>query len=104
MLKKGTEIQFIHICNFTGSKIKIKGKIIGHAKEVRKMYPEECGEVVNPVYLVKEEDLFGNFYNHVIFPEEILFEDKFKQVRIMQAYKAKIRAEKEKKRRLYYFK
>ncbi len=104
MLKKGSIIQFIHICNFTGNKTKIKGEIIGYAKEVRAMWPVECGEIVNPVYLVKEEDLFGNFYNHVIYPEEIFFEDKFKQVRIMQTHKTKIRTEKEKKRREYYFK
>lgn len=104
MLKKGKEVTFKAMNDFTGEMITLKGEIIGHSKEVRKMFPAELGEVVNPVYLVMRKDLFGNIHHHVIFPEEIFFEDKFKQVRIMQKYKAKVRAEKEKKRREYYFK
>lgn len=104
MLRKGKEVSFKAMNDFTGRPIILRGKIIGHAKEVRKMYPVECGEVVNPVYLMMRKDLFGNVYNHVIFPEELFFEDKFRQVKIMQAYKAKVRAEKERKRREYYFK
>lgn len=114
MLKKGTKIEFVQISILTGNKIKYHGEIIGHAKEVRKMWPVECGEVVNPVYLIKCEDPYGNTFHHMIFPEEVFFtklggnpEEEghlLKYLRKNQAYKAGIRADKEKKRRENYFK
>lgn len=113
MLKKGAIIQFVQMDDFTGKEMRYQGEIIGYATAVRKMWPVECGEVVNPVYLVKREDPYGNLH-HMVFPEEILFakqegdpEEKghlLKYLRKNQAYKAGIRADKEKKRRENYFK
>lgn len=104
MLRKSTKIMFSCMCELTGEMLKnVQGIIVGHAKEIKKMWPEEFEEIVDPVYLVKRKDSYGGLSLHVVYPEEVI-EDKFKQVRIMQAYKAKVRAEKEKKRREYYFK
>ena len=114
MLRKGTIIQFIQMNNFTGEKVKYQGEIMGHAGAVKKMWPIECGEIINPVYLVRREDPFGNLFHHMVFPEEIFSKKQeknpgdyghlLKYLRKNQAYKAGIRKEKEKKRRENYFK
>jgi len=52
MFKKGKMITFEAMDEFTGKKIELTGKVIGHSKELRKRYPSEWGEAEDPIYLV----------------------------------------------------
>lgn len=71
MLRKGTKIKFEQMSDFTGKPMIFRGEIIGHAAEIKKMWPEECGEVVDPAYLVKCKNSFGYTLHHLVFDEEI---------------------------------
>jgi len=103
MLRKGTKIIFEQMNDFTGKQMRLQGEIVGHAKEIKKMWPEECGAATDPVYLVKRKDVFNNILLHVVFPEELV-KNPFEQLKPMQAHKAKVRVAKEKQRRENYFK
>ena len=77
MLRRGAEIKFSRMCELTGEMLKnTKGVIVGHAKEIKKMWPEEYSEVADPVYLVKFKDVYDNTFHGVIYPEEIIKEEK----------------------------
>ena len=73
-LKTGDRITFAYISDFTGVQIDVDGIIIGHAKDVKKMWPEEMGGLTEDenCYLVPRKDNFGNTFHHVVWPEEIL--------------------------------
>jgi len=72
MLRKGTEITFRQMNDFTGKEIEFHGTIIGHAKELKKMFPIELAKVTDPVYLVKRSDPYGNLFFHCVYDEEIV--------------------------------
>jgi len=72
MLRRGTKITFKQMSDFTGKMMEFHGTIIGHAEEVKKMWPEECGAVVDPAYLVKRKDVYDNTFHHLVFDEEIV--------------------------------
>lgn len=71
MLKKGTIISFEQMNDFTGKMMKFQGEIVGHAKELKKKFPVELAEIINPAYLVLRIDPYGNKFHHCVFPEEI---------------------------------
>ena len=73
-LRKGSIICFNAISDLTGQTLELEGIIIGGAKEIKKIQPEEFGgmEDVEKAYLVERMDGFGNKLRYVVFPEEII--------------------------------
>jgi len=72
MLRKGTKITFRQMSDFTGKMMVFGGRIIGHAEELRKKFPVELEEAINPVYLVRRSDPYGNLFFHCVYDEEIV--------------------------------
>lgn len=72
--RKGSTIRFSAINDFTGDRMKLEGKIVGGAKEIKKIDPENFGELEDDeeVYLVVRKDNFANTLRHVVNPEEVL--------------------------------
>ena len=73
-MRKGTRISFSCPDEFI-SGIKVMGIIVGSAKEIRKMYPEEYAELPDneECYLVKRNiPAMGIIRHYVVFPEEIM--------------------------------
>jgi len=71
-LKLNTEVKF-SIISITGEEIQRTGEIIGKAKEIKKMWPEEFGGLPEDeeIYLIRIE---GNSQSshHVATPDEIV--------------------------------
>ena len=74
MLRKGTKVKFSQMSNLTGKEMTFSGTVIGHAAEIRKLWPVEADEVSDPFYLVLVKDVFGNNFRHMVNPEEIVTE------------------------------
>ena len=72
-LRKGSNIKFKCMNEFTGDEMIYKGTVLGNEKAVRKQFPVECGGATN-CHLVKRVDNFGNDFLHVVYPEEIIEE------------------------------
>ena len=72
-MRKGQVVKFKSISDFTGETLQLEGTIIGGAKEIKKIQPEECGGMDNDekVFLVERKDNFGNTHRHIVYPEEI---------------------------------
>lgn len=77
-MKVGNQIKFEAISDLTGQKLQLEGTIIGGAKEIKKMQPEEYDGMPDDekVFLVERKDDFGNVLRYVVYPEEILKEVK----------------------------
>lgn len=72
----GQRIKFSAISDFTGQTLELEGTIEGGPKEIKKIQPEEFGELPDEeeVYLVVRKDGFGNTLRYVVHPEEIIEE------------------------------
>ena len=68
-LKIGEVVRFSAIDDFSGKEMELIGTVTGDYKEVRKRYPEECGEAPGGFYLVKVGDRSGLF---VVSRDEVL--------------------------------
>jgi len=79
-MKKGQVIKFKSMSDLTGKILQLEGVIIGGAKEIKQMQPEECGGMDDneKVFLVEVKDNFGNVHRHIVYPEEILKTKKAK--------------------------
>ena len=77
-MRKGQEIRFSSISDLTGQTLELTGVIIGGAKEIKKMQPEEFGGMGDDekVFLVERKDCFGNTLRYVVYEEEILKENE----------------------------
>lgn len=77
-MRKGESIKFSAMSDLTGQMMRLEGVIIGEAKEIKQMQPEEFGGMENneEVYLVERKDNFGNILRYVVHPEEILLNEK----------------------------
>lgn len=51
--RKGQKVKYTAIDNSTGTEFTTNGIIVGNAKDVRKKYPIEFGEVDDDCYLAK---------------------------------------------------
>ena len=73
-MRKRQIIKFKSMSEFTGEIIQLEGKILGRAKEIKKIHPEEYGGMPDDeeVFLVGRLDNFGNIHRHVVYPDEIL--------------------------------
>jgi len=71
-LRKGTQVKFNAI-NFIGEEIPMSGEIIGHADEVKRLWPEEFGgiPVDGEAYLILVRGNSQN-YRYVAMPNEII--------------------------------
>ena len=72
LLPIGTEVKFSQMNELTGQQMIFSGVVIGHAKEIRKLWEVEVDEIVDPVYLVLRKDDFGNTFHHMVDPSEII--------------------------------
>ena len=72
--RRGSMIRFSAINDFTGDPMKLVGKVVGYAKEIKKIDPENFGglEDDEEIYLVMRKDNYGNWLRHVVNPEEVL--------------------------------
>ena len=60
-LRKNEVIKFSMMDDFTGNEMELIGTIIGDHEEVRRRFPEECGEAEDGVYLVEVAQRSGLF-------------------------------------------
>ena len=73
-MKTGSEIHFEIMNEFTGINLKVMGTVIGHAPEVKKMWPKEYAELEGdaPCLLVKRTNIAGHVSHYCVWPEEII--------------------------------
>ncbi len=62
-------IKFSSLDDFSGQEMELIGIVIGDYKEVRKRFPEECGEAEEGFYLVRVGQRAGLF---VVMIDEVL--------------------------------
>ena len=55
--RKGDQIRFWAMNEFTGANTLMIGKVIGHGKEVRKLYPVEMANGIDSHYVVVPNDV-----------------------------------------------
>lgn len=70
-IKKGQTIKFAYPSDLAGVPLILTGTVIGHGKEVRQKWPEECGEASDSTLLIKLQDIYGNILYHAVNPEDV---------------------------------
>ena len=96
MKKLNEQIRFKAIDDFTGEELNLKGKIVGFAKDIKKMSSVEFGELSDEeeVYLVKSIVAGEERGYHVVYEDEILKEAKKQHPDECDCVKCQARTEK----------
>ena len=68
--RKGDQIRFWAMNEFTGANTLMIGKVIGHGKEVRKLYPVEMANAPDDYLLVKRV-VHGIDSHYVVVPNDV---------------------------------